>query len=146
MRTLIALTALLIILPKIGLQCLMALYHQKRITLWVCEYAGQDLKKIQHRTILIANQPLADVDKWLHYFKGNLDLVGPKAVELKEAIRMSSGDQARFTLAPGIISPYQIKKKSGIAHTPEQEITLQFIENASVSKNANCNQHCDGFA
>jgi len=134
MRTLIALAALIVILPKIGLQCLIALYHQKRITLWSCEYAGRDLRTIKHRTILIANHPLADLDKWLHYLKGNLNLVGPKAIELRDAINMSSEKQARFKIAPGIISPYEIKKRSGIAHVSEQQIAEQFIQNTSISK------------
>ena len=134
MRTFIALTALIIILPKIGFKCLMALYHQKRISLWVCEYAGLNLQIIQHRSILIANHPLTDLDKWLHYLKGNLNLVGPKAIELRDAIKMNDEQQARFKIAPGIISPYDIKKRSGIAHVSEQQIALQFIENASPTK------------
>lgn len=134
MRLLIALIALLIILPKIGLQCLMALYHQKRIALWDCEYAGKGLSKIRHRTILIDKQPLADIDQWLHYLKGNLDLTGPRAIEFREAKKMNKQEQARFDIAPGIISPYQVKKTSGIAHACEQAVASQFTENASTGK------------
>ena len=134
MRLLITLSVLLIVLPKIGLQCLMALYRQKRISLWVCKYAGADLSTIEHRTILIANQPIADVDKWFHYLKGNFDLTGPKVIELQEATKMDSKNQMRFKIAPGIISPYQVKKTSGIAHDSEQQISLEFAKNATDTK------------
>jgi len=134
MRALIALSALIIILPKIGLQCLMALYHQKRIALWVCKYAGINLSIIEHRTILIGNQPLSDFDKWLHYFKGNIDLTGPKAIEFQEALKMDSNNRARFNIPPGIISPYQVKKVSGIAYGSEQKISVAFATNATYIK------------
>lgn len=134
MRILIALSALLIILPKVGLQCLMALYHQKRIGLWVYKYAGVGLCAIEHRTILIGNQPLSDVDKWLHYLKGNFDLTGPRAVEFQQAVKMDVRNKARFKVAPGIISPYQVKKSSGIAHNCEQEISLEFVKNVTTFK------------
>ena len=134
MRALIAITALIIILPKIGLQCLMALYHQKRISLWVCKYAGVNLSIIKHRTILISNQPLSDVDKWLHYLKGNFDLTGPQAIEFQKAIKLDDDNQVRFDIAPGIISPYQIKQTSGIAHNSEQEISLAFVKGVTYYK------------
>lgn len=134
MRMLIAVFALIIVLPKVGIQCLIALYKQQRISLWTCVYAGRDLQAIEHRTILVANRPLANIDQWLHYLKGSIDLTGPAPIELNEAKRMTASDKARFSLAPGIITPYKIKKASGIAHQTEQQISLQFIENDSRSK------------
>ena len=127
MRLIIAIAALLIVLPKIGLQCLVALYRQKRIALWESEYAGKDLTKITHRTILIDTQALADVDQWLHYLKGNIDLTGPRALDFGEAQKMSQQDKARFNIAPGIISPFQVKKASGIAHASEQAVSYTHL-------------------
>jgi len=134
MRLFIALAALLIVLPKVGFQCLMALYHQKRIALWDCDYAGKGLSKIHHRTILIDTHPVADLDQWLHYLKGNLDLTGPRALEFRQAQKLNKQNQIRFDIAPGIISPYQVKKASGIAHISEQEMALRFAQNASFYK------------
>ena len=114
-RLLISLTVLLIVLPKIAIECLIALYQQRRIALWSCDYAGKGLKKIHHRTILIGTRPLADVDQWLHYLKGNIDLTGPSPIEFHQARKMNSNDQVRFNIAPGILSPYKVKQASGIA-------------------------------
>ena len=134
MRILISVIALMVVLPKVAIQCLVAFYQQKKITVWTCEYAGLNCTAIKHRTILVANSPIADIDLWLHYLKGNVNLTGPKAIKLSDAIKMGPGDKVRFEIAPGMISPYSVKKKSGIAHSSEHDIAIRFAKQASMSK------------
>lgn len=131
MRILIGGVVLMLLLPRMAIQCLSAMYRQKKINIYSMEYAGLGLERKQHRTLMINHRPLADVDSWLHYLKGNLNLVGPGKIEFNEATSLSASDGRRFNVAPGIISPYKIKRTSGIAYKAERDTSAEFAGNAS---------------
>jgi len=131
MRILIGGIVLALLLPKVAIQCLSAMYRQRKIHIYSIKYAGLGLKKTQHRILMINNRPLADVDTWLQYFRGNLNLVGPDKIEFNEALSLTRNERRRFEVAPGIISPHNIKRNSGIAYKSERETSVEFVDNAS---------------
>jgi len=131
MREIIGVTMLLLVLPKVVLQCISAWYHQKKVALYVQKYAGKDMECIQHRTVTVANRPLNDIDKWFLYLKGNYDLVGPTAIDFETAYKLDRDKRVRFDVAPGIISPFQVKKVSGIAHRGESQLATEFANNGT---------------
>jgi len=120
---------LLLVLPKVGFKCLLAWYQQKKMALYVQKYAGKDMACIQHRTITIANSPLKDIDTWFLYLKGDYNLVGPTSIAYDAASKLDSNSRTRLLVAPGIISPFDVKKASGIAHQNESQVAIAFAKN-----------------
>lgn len=134
MRLLIGATALLLVLPKIALQCLIAWHHGRKISIYVRECAGKDMQRIQHRTVLVANAPLADFDVWFLYLKGEFDLIGPKALDFPAAACLTREGRNRLKVSPGIITPFQVKRASGIAHKTESTVSIEFAQSANNSR------------
>ncbi|MBL4672534.1 MAG: WecB/TagA/CpsF family glycosyltransferase [Arenicella sp.] len=134
MRILLSTVVLLFMLPKVALQCLSAMYRQKEIHIYSSEYLGLGMKPIQHRTIMVSNCALSDFDSWLHYLKGNLDFIGPERLAMNESSLLTRAQRRRFDVAPGLVSPYEIKRASGIAHKTEPDIALEFVDGVSASR------------
>lgn len=134
MRTLIGLTVLLLLLPKIGLSCFRAWWSEQKIAMYSQNVLGKGMREITMRRVLVANKPLPDFDKWIHYLKGNFDLVGPAAVAANHLQRLTKREHKRFKVAPGIVSPYKTKQAAGIAHVSESEIAINFVKNDSKLK------------
>lgn len=131
MRILIGVTALLFILPRVGVQCIRAWFRQQNITRFDQELIGKGMRRFVLRRVLIANRPLSNFDQWFHYLAGDLDLVGPEAFDVKALHQLKARDRIRFKVAPGIVSPYTIKKMAGIAYQSEKEIAVEFVNNDS---------------
>ncbi|MFT6407550.1 MAG: N-acetylglucosaminyldiphosphoundecaprenol N-acetyl-beta-D-mannosaminyltransferase [Arenicella sp.] len=131
MRILLSVVVLLFMLPKVATQCLSAMYRQKKIHIYSNEYLGLGMKCIQHRTFMINNCALSDFDSWLHYLKGNLDFIGPERLSMKESLLLTRNQRRRFDVAPGLISPYKIKRASGIAYKTEYDIAIEFVDGVS---------------
>ena len=134
MRVLIGATMLLLVLPKVGFQCLLAWYHQKKIALYVQQYAGRNMQCIEHRTVTIANAPLSDIDTWFLYIKGKYDLIGPAPIEFDTACKLDRNKRTRLEVSPGIISPFRVKQTSGIAHQDENQVANDFALNATPQR------------
>ena len=92
------------------------------------------MKQIQHRTVTIDDCALSDLYSWLHYIKGHLDFIGPEKLSMKKALLLKAAQGRRFDVAPGIISPYKIKRASGIAHKTELDVASDFVAGASRSR------------
>jgi len=132
MRILIGVVVLLFILPSVGVQCMRAWFHRKPITRFNRQLIGKDMRTFVLSRVLIANRPIVDFDQWFLYLKGDLDLVGPKPVDLKSLHQFNKGDRKRFEVAPGIVSPYAVKKAAGIAYQSETKHAVDFVVNDSV--------------
>jgi len=131
MRMIIGTIMLLLLLPRVGYRCLLAWYDQKKVSVFVQDYMGLGMDIIQHRTITIANVPQNDIDIWFLYLKGKVNLIGPSLVNLATANRLTCDERVRFNVAPGILSPHQIKRRSGIAHVSERQQAVAFANNAT---------------
>ena len=134
MRVLLSTIVLMFMLPKVALQIFSAMYHQQNIGIYLGEFVGLGMRRIQHRTLMVNNCPLGDIDCWLHYFKGNLNLTGPRRMQLAEAESLNRKERKRFNVAPGIISPFEVKQASGIAHKTERDVAVEFVEHVSIKR------------
>ena len=134
MRVLIGLAVLLFLIPKIALLCLRAWWGEQKIAIYSQGVLGRGMSELSVRRVMVANKPLSDFDKWIHYVKGNFDLVGPKAIEVGRLQGLSERDRQRFQVAPGIVTPYKAKQAAGIAHVSEREIAVEFVKNDSRLK------------
>lgn len=131
MRVFIGLVVLVFVLPRIALSCMRAWWGEQKIALFSQQVLGRGMSKLTLRRVMIANKPLPDFDKWVHYLKGNFDLVGPKAIAPSRLASLRNRHHKRFKVAPGIISPYKAKQAAGIAHVSEREIAVDFVKNDS---------------
>ena len=134
MRVLLSTLVLMVMFPIVAMQIFSAMYRQQKIGVYLDEFIGQGMRRVQYRTLMVNNRPLCDIDSWLHYFKGNLNLFGPRKMQLNEALSLTHQDRSRFRVAPGLISPYEIKQGSGIAHIKERAISTEFALKADNSR------------
>ncbi len=134
MRIIIAAIAIITNATKLCAGLIKALYKQQVVSVYSQTFVGLNQKRYTVKTFKAANKPLADVDTWFHYLKGNINLVGPKALLEGEAIKLNKADADRFKVAPGLITPYQVKKHSGIAHVNERQISADFGRSGSTSR------------
>jgi len=134
MRILISGFMIVVLVPWVAVQCLSALYRKKKINIYAMEYAGRNLTRVLHRTVMINNRALVDLDSWLHYLKGDLDLIGPERLQFSDAVLLTSIERGRFKVAPGFISPYKIKKNSGVAYAAERDVAVEFAITACCSR------------
>ncbi|NND82667.1 MAG: WecB/TagA/CpsF family glycosyltransferase, partial [Gammaproteobacteria bacterium] len=111
----------------------MAVLREQPVKWFIAEYAGRNLQVIKHRTLLVCNVALADFDTWLHYVKGNFDLVGPAPLKFNIS-RLSPQTRQRLQVSPGIIHPYAVKRASGIAHKTEAEVSHDFACEATAGR------------
>lgn len=132
MRLIIGITMLSVLLPRFALNCLSGLYRHKKISIYTKAYAGQNFEKFEHRTITVANKALGDIDTWLLYIQGKIDLVGPHPMSFESALRVDKETDLRHRIRPGVISPTQVKQASGIAHASKTELANDFAKNASL--------------
>jgi N-acetylglucosaminyldiphosphoundecaprenol N-acetyl-beta-D-mannosaminyltransferase len=92
---------------------------------------GKRMNPFDLRVIKVGNRPLANVDLWIHYLRGDINLVGPRALSVNEASRLPRQDCDRFSVAPGMISPFQIKRKSCTDYAGERNVAAEFANNAT---------------
>ena len=132
MRVVISIVALFFILPGVIGRCLQAWWRGEKIGMYSRDVLGKGMVKLTMRRIMIANKPMLDFDKWFHYLKGNIDLVGPKAISADSLSTLNEKHHKRFKVCPGIFSPYQVKKAAGIAYESEPEIAVDFVKEDSA--------------
>lgn len=134
MRTIIAFVTLIIATAKLSLSLLIALHRQQSVTIQTQSVVGKGMRPINLRIFKVKGKPLVNIDLWFHYLKGDFDLVGPKPLSLQEAQRLEGQEFTRFNVAPGLITPYNVKIKAGIAHSNESKLACEFAENASLMR------------
>ena len=136
MRLLISIVGISVTSVKLCWGMLLALYKQQTVTMFTRVVLGREMKPITLKVFKVANRPLANADLWFHYWRGNFDLVGPKALELASVGRLTNKQKARFSVAPGLICPHQVRKKSGIAYCDEPTVAAGFALSATQWRRA----------
>lgn len=64
--------------------------------------------------------------------RGDMAIAGPRPLTVAEAAMVPAEADTRFSVRPGLFSPYQVQQRTGIAHDPESELDRRFVENLSV--------------
>lgn len=73
-----------------------------------------------------------DLAVWLNVFRGDMAIVGPRALTAEEAAAVPVADLVRFTVRPGLISSYQIRSRVGIAHQSESALDRDLVYSQTV--------------
>lgn len=131
MRLIISFFALSFCLPKLVYRLLLAMYNNRSVEMYSQTVVGVNMQCFNMKIFKASNRPLVNVDLWFHYLKGNIDLVGPKILTVKELDVLTKPQRRRFDVAPGLISPFDVKKKSGIAYGDEADTAVEFAGEAT---------------
>lgn len=64
---------------------------------------------------------------WLNLLRGELVLVGPRALTPAAAAALPLADAVRFRVPPGLISRYWLRQRLGIAHRAESHLERDYV-------------------
>lgn len=64
--------------------------------------------------------------------RGDMAFAGPRPLTMAEAAAVPTEAEIRFSVPPGLFSPYQLQQRTGIAHDPESELDRRFVERLGV--------------
>lgn len=76
--------------------------------------------------------PLRGLAAWINILRGDLAIVGPRPLTPEEGAAVPVGDLVRFVVRPGLISPYRLRSRVGIAHERESELDRELVYSQSV--------------
>ena len=134
MRVIIGLVALLITSIKLSLGLLIALYKQQPISVFTRVVAGKGKKPLKLRVFMACNTPLCNVDIWIHYLRGDFNLIGPAGLGFADLAKLTTQEQARFKVAPGIITPFKIalRRADTSKQNSERSVSMSFANHDSL--------------
>ena len=69
---------------------------------------------------------------WLNVVRGDLALVGPQPLRADEAMAIAADDPVRFSVRPGLISPFAIRSRIGLTHESESAIDRDRVYRRSL--------------
>lgn len=85
-----------------------------------------------HRLRFAGRGPLRGLAVWFSVLKGDLAIVGPRPLTPTEAAAVPMSDAVRFLVRPGLVSPFRVRSKVGIAHVEETALDRDFVYQQSV--------------
>ncbi|MBK1632618.1 glycosyltransferase [Thiohalocapsa halophila] len=95
------------------------------------DLVGRFRSRIQ-RLAFAGHGPARGLGVWLSVLKGDLAMVGPRPLTAAEAVAVPAADAVRFAVRPGLVSPFGVKRKVGIAHVGESRLDRDFVYGQSV--------------
>lgn len=76
--------------------------------------------------------PLLGLPVWLNVLRGDMAIVGPRPLNPEEGAAVPVAGLARFSVRPGLTSPYRLRSRIGIAHGQESELDLELVYGQSL--------------
>ncbi|MDG4554661.1 MAG: WecB/TagA/CpsF family glycosyltransferase [Candidatus Competibacter sp.] len=76
--------------------------------------------------------PGRDLAALLNVLRGDMAIAGPRPLTVAEAAAVPAEAEIRFSVRPGLFSPYPLQQRTGIAHDPESELDRRFVERLGV--------------
>ncbi|MBL8259068.1 MAG: WecB/TagA/CpsF family glycosyltransferase [Candidatus Competibacteraceae bacterium] len=64
--------------------------------------------------------------------RGDLAFAGPRPLTAAQAESLPLEAERRFSVRPGVFSPYQLQRQTGIAHDSETQVDRAFVERMSL--------------
>jgi N-acetylglucosaminyldiphosphoundecaprenol N-acetyl-beta-D-mannosaminyltransferase len=71
--------------------------------------------------------PLRGLAVWFNLLRGDMAVVGPRPLTEAEAAAVPVAALVRFSVRPGLISPFGLRKRVGIAHVGESVLDRDFV-------------------
>ncbi|RKT44268.1 WecB/TagA/CpsF family glycosyltransferase [Thiocapsa rosea] len=72
----------------------------------------------------------------LNILRGDLAVAGPRPLTAREAAVVGVEAAVRFTVRPGVFSPYRLKSRTGVAYAPEAQIDSDYAYGQSARGDA----------
>ena len=76
--------------------------------------------------------PGRDLAVLLNILRGDMAIAGPRPLSAEEATRVGVEAAVRFTVRPGVFSPYRLKSRTGVAYAPEAQIDSDYAYGQSA--------------
>lgn len=76
--------------------------------------------------------PLASLAVLFNVLKGDLSFVGPRALSAEEAEEVPVRGVVRFDVRPGLVSPWGLRKRTGVAYGDEADVDAEFVWGETV--------------
>jgi N-acetylglucosaminyldiphosphoundecaprenol N-acetyl-beta-D-mannosaminyltransferase len=86
------------------------------------------------RLSFAGNGRFRDLAVWLNVFRGDMAVVGPRPMTAEEAAAVPVEDLVRFTVRPGLISPFRIRSRIGIAHQRESAMDRELVYSQTLKE------------
>ena len=126
----LALFVLLILSPLLVIRVLSSLAQARR----VLDGDGRigRLRCPFRRLRFAGRGPLRGLAVWLNVLRGDMAVVGPRPLTAAEAAAVPVPDQVRFAVRPGLVSPFGLRSRVGIAHVQESALDREFVYGQSM--------------
>lgn len=79
--------------------------------------------------------PLSSLAALLNVLKGDLAFVGPRSLNPEEAGRVPVRGFVRFDVRPGLVSPWGLRKRTGVAYGAEADVDADFVWGETMKGN-----------
>ncbi len=71
--------------------------------------------------------PLRGLAVWINILRGDMGIVGPRPLSVAAAAMVPVEDLVRFSVRPGLVSPFGIRSRIGIAHDAESALDRDLV-------------------
>ncbi|MFO1424546.1 MAG: WecB/TagA/CpsF family glycosyltransferase [Candidatus Competibacteraceae bacterium] len=126
----LTLTGLIVLAPFWLARALLALIGAGRL-FDHAQVLGRDRRPFVRLTFA-GSLPGRDLATLFNILRGDMAIAGPRPLTVTEAAMVPAEADIRFSVRPGLFSPYQLQQRTGIAHDPESELDRRFVERLSV--------------
>lgn len=126
----LALVALLALSPLLVVRALAGFVATGRVVTRV-PFVGRYRERYE-RLAFSGSWPLAGLAALLNVLRGDMAFAGPRPLTEDEARSIPPSAVVRFDLRPGLISPYVLRRKTGIAYDAETAVDREFFYGQSV--------------
>ncbi|MCC6136323.1 MAG: WecB/TagA/CpsF family glycosyltransferase [Candidatus Contendobacter sp.] len=126
----LALILLILLAPIWLLRAVLALISGSRL-FDPAEMVGRDRQPFT-RLSFAGPLPGRELAVLFNILSGDLAFTGPRPLTADEAATVPAQAAIRFSVRPGLFSPYQLQQRTGIAHDPESDLDRAFVERLSV--------------
>ena len=118
----LAVILILALSPLLFILCIGGVERSPRLGRWGCAF----------QQLAFRRGPLRSLAALVNVLKGDMSLVGPRAVPPEEVSALDRAAWRRFNVRPGLICLWWIRKRANIAYGTESEVDSEYLDTQSV--------------